>query len=284
MTWFRLDDTWLMHPKVQAAGLKGRALWIAGGLHCAQQLTDGRIDKALVPVLASQAGVAARDARVLVDVGLWEEEGDHYLMHHWHDYQPSREKVNQDRAAAAERQKRARDKARESHEKSRRDSHVTNGVSHGPPDPTRPVKENAAPREPETDTANAALLAEARDIVEQRRDLETEAATKANPGGWLATTRKAIDLDVLQAEARWPGVEPATALQLADMVQPVTSEPPPPVTTSSDASAVARNAAARTQPVDSARLVEDEHGGITLLPEPRTPLALVPDTSTGEPT
>lgn len=142
MTWFRLDDTWLMHPKVHAAGLHGRALWIAGGLHCAQQLTDGRIDKTLVAVLAAQAGVAAKDARVLVDVGLWEDGGDHWLMHDWSHYQPSREQVTADRAAAAERQKRARerarDKARESQGQSRRDSHVTNGVSHGPPDPTRP--------------------------------------------------------------------------------------------------------------------------------------------------
>lgn len=71
MTWFKLDDTWLTHPKVQAAGLRARALWIAGGLHCAQHLTDGRIDHHLVPILAALAGVSngTKEARAAMEPG-----------------------------------------------------------------------------------------------------------------------------------------------------------------------------------------------------------------------
>ena len=140
MTWFKLDDTWLTHPKVQAAGLRARALWIAGGLHCAQHLTDGRIDHHLVPILAALAGVSngTKEARQLVSVGLWIDGGDHYTMTDYLDYQPSRERVISDRAKAAERQKRARSGTRESRRDITRDSRPSHAVSHAYPDPTRP--------------------------------------------------------------------------------------------------------------------------------------------------
>lgn len=140
MTWFKLDDTWLTHPKVQAAGLRGRALWIAGGLHCAQHLTDGRIDHHLVPILAALAGVSngTKEARHLVSVGLWIDGGDHYTVTDYLDYQPSRERVISDRAKAAERQKRARSGTRESRRDITRDSRSSHAVSHTYPDPTRP--------------------------------------------------------------------------------------------------------------------------------------------------
>jgi len=62
--------------------------------------------------------------------------------------------VKQERKAAAERQKRARYKAktrdsdRESQEKSQHESRRDTGVSHGPPDPTRPVLELQDPPYP----------------------------------------------------------------------------------------------------------------------------------------
>lgn len=132
MTWFKLDDNWLSHHKHRAAGLKGRALWVAAGTYCAQHLTDGRIDKTMLPMLSalSEVGNGRKEAERLVEVGLWHDMGDHWLMHDWDRYQPSREKVESERAKAAERQR----KARESRGKSRRD----NAVSHASPDPTRP--------------------------------------------------------------------------------------------------------------------------------------------------
>lgn len=98
MTWFRLDDQWLTHPTMQAAGLTGRALWLAGGLHCAQHLTDGRIDKHLIRVLAAQAGVKTSVATRLVELGLWADEGDHYQIPNYLEYQPSKEQVANKRA------------------------------------------------------------------------------------------------------------------------------------------------------------------------------------------
>ncbi len=128
MTWFRVDTDFLQHPKAQHAGPLGRELWHAGLTYCTQQLTDGRIPKAMVPALAALAGVKPSLASKLVEApigfacGLWEDHGDYYVMHDYHDHQPSREKALADKKAAAERQKRAREKARESQGKSQRES------------------------------------------------------------------------------------------------------------------------------------------------------------------
>jgi hypothetical protein len=104
MVWFRLDDQWLMHPKIRAAGRDGRALWIAGGLHCASHLTDGRIDKITADLLAKMAEVPAKtSAKSLVAAGLWIDHGTHYEMHDYLEYQPARATVEKERAATKER-------------------------------------------------------------------------------------------------------------------------------------------------------------------------------------
>ena len=94
MTWFRLDDTWQTHPKMRAIGPLGRELWLAGGLHCAQQLTDGRIDKGILPILIAQAQSKRTYVAKIVEAGLWHDEGDHYVVHDWVDYQPTRADVS----------------------------------------------------------------------------------------------------------------------------------------------------------------------------------------------
>ena len=141
MTWFRIDDTWLTHPKVQAVGLRGRALWIAGGLHCAQHLTDGLIDKTFVTVLAATAGVTAKEAKALADAGLWIDRGTHWEMKDFLDYQPSRESVlkERERWARSKRKSRHRDSDRPSDEESTVDSYVEARSEATPsrPDPTR---------------------------------------------------------------------------------------------------------------------------------------------------
>lgn len=73
MTWYRLSDDWLMTPKAQAAGLQGRALWLAVGAgHCAKDDTDGVIDGRMLKVLAAAAEVNLKRAtEALVACGLW---------------------------------------------------------------------------------------------------------------------------------------------------------------------------------------------------------------------
>lgn len=117
MTWVRLDDGFHSHPKILragngAAGLFARAMSFAG-----DQLTDGEIPDQWIagacageecPSCGRDLGADERDA--LDDVGLWRRSDGGVLIPDWAEFNPTREQVKADRAAAAERQRRAREK------------------------------------------------------------------------------------------------------------------------------------------------------------------------------
>ena len=215
MSWFKVDDSFHGHPKVKRIPRSARkaavALWTLAGSYCSFHLTDGHL---LADDVLDNGG-STKDAEQLVAVGLWHSHGHNcdrcpdvpegeYLFHDWLDYNPSREQVLAERKAAAERQRRAREKA-----KSQRDagqSHaVTNGVSHAGvtalvtvpptrPDPTRSCSSvdldggGSVPREleppppdspfcPNHPTGTSAACADCRSArlaVEARRDVQTE--------------------------------------------------------------------------------------------------------------
>jgi hypothetical protein len=144
VVWVKLDDGFVRHPRMVAAGLHGRALFIAGLCYCGAHLTDGRIPKAAIPMLVAEAGVKAATWRTLIDVGSWIDHGDHIEVHDFLVYNPSRDKVLGEREAGAERQRRAR---------SRSESRVSHTVTAGGTsrDPTRPEPE--VPSEPSTHVA-----------------------------------------------------------------------------------------------------------------------------------
>lgn len=126
MPWFRLDDSFHSHPKVIAAGNEAVGLYVRCGTYAAQHLTDGFVGKPIVLLYGSEA-LAAR----LVDAALWNRTRGGWNIHDYLDYNPSRETVERERKAAAERQRRSRE-GKLSH----RDTPVTNAVSHTTP--TRP--------------------------------------------------------------------------------------------------------------------------------------------------
>jgi hypothetical protein len=107
MPWFKVDDTFAMHPKAVAAGAS-LALWVRAGSWSAQQLTDGYVPAHMVAALGGKPS----DAKRLVDIGMWEEKDGGYLFHDWSDYQPSRAKVVEQRTASAERLRKYREKQR----------------------------------------------------------------------------------------------------------------------------------------------------------------------------
>jgi hypothetical protein len=89
MSWFKVDDGFLTHPKVYGIKSGPLALWLRAGCWCAGELTDG-----CIPARALR-GLDAKPAHVkeLVDRGLWDPAGDGFQFHDWLDYQPSREQV-----------------------------------------------------------------------------------------------------------------------------------------------------------------------------------------------
>jgi hypothetical protein len=110
MSWGKLDDKFHSHPKV--AGMDNRML-PAVGLHClalswcADQLTDGFVPS---PQVARLAGSLLPPrltldtiVSALVEAGIWEEAKGGYQLHDYLDYNPSREAVERERAAARER-------------------------------------------------------------------------------------------------------------------------------------------------------------------------------------
>lgn len=128
MPWFKVDDTFAMHEKVMAAGNAAVGLWVRAGAWSMQQLTDGFVPNHVLRALGTP-----KERRILVEVSLWEESQGGVRFKNWEERQPTKVQVENARTAAAERQRHARERA-----KSQRESRRDKGVSHGPPDPTRP--------------------------------------------------------------------------------------------------------------------------------------------------
>ena len=99
MAWLKIDDGWYMHPKVRAAGLFGRALWIQAADWCAQQENDGFVPAFMLGPLVSLAEFPAEEAhntmQRLVGLGLWVESTGEpgWVFHDWHVYQPARKEL-----------------------------------------------------------------------------------------------------------------------------------------------------------------------------------------------
>jgi hypothetical protein len=156
MPWFKMDDRLYSHPKWLACSMSARGLWATSGSWCAGNSHDGEVPARALQLLGGNRKQAAE----LVEAGLWEPNGDGWIFHDWPHYQPTSEQVEAERAAARERQRRARDKAA-SRRESRRDDPVTNGSVTVPPtrpDPT-PLhnRPSSSPRTPSADPETGAV-------------------------------------------------------------------------------------------------------------------------------
>jgi hypothetical protein len=90
MGWARIDDDFPNHPKVWRVGPDGVALFLEGLCHAAKFLTDGKLTKEDVqrmrmvkrPLVVAQKLVAS---------GLWEVDGDGFVVHDYLEYNPTAE-------------------------------------------------------------------------------------------------------------------------------------------------------------------------------------------------
>lgn len=117
MTWVRLDDSVVSHPKVARAGVEAFALWVGGLAYANRHATDGHLPEHVLGMLYPAAGwsaaTCARLARRLVEVGLWHpDERGGWCIHGYDEYQEEalRASVEVRRAAARERKRRSREK------------------------------------------------------------------------------------------------------------------------------------------------------------------------------
>lgn len=109
MTWVKIDDSWLTHPKALHAGRDGRALWIAALCYSARELTDGFLPEDALPLVAVAAGVRSGPAMAKL-TSPWkpganpsfEPVDGGWMIHDFNVYQPSSEKVRDVKAKRAE--------------------------------------------------------------------------------------------------------------------------------------------------------------------------------------
>lgn len=94
--WVRIDDQMHSHPKVirawqacgESLGLHLLALSYAG---C--HLTDGHVSVAFVRYQLPQSRARARAVTALVEAGLWEPNGDGWIIHDYLEYNESRDQI-----------------------------------------------------------------------------------------------------------------------------------------------------------------------------------------------
>jgi hypothetical protein len=158
MAWFKVDDGFHASRKLLKIGKRSRfaavGLWTVAGSWAADQLTDGHVPDYMIAEWG--APPAAPDA--LVDAGLWERTHDGYVFYNWHEYQPSKQDVDAERAASRERMRdlRAKRKQRKPLEQAeeegvfgRTDPNSSESVRNPDPtrpDPTRPIYKEEAPQ------------------------------------------------------------------------------------------------------------------------------------------
>ena len=102
MAWGRVDDRLWGSPKWLSTPPGSRALWVTALSWCMDQLTDGRVPRAFLPML----GGRQRDAAGLVASGLWIETEDGWQFHDWLSYQPSRAEIERKQEQQRERKRR----------------------------------------------------------------------------------------------------------------------------------------------------------------------------------
>jgi len=92
MTWAKIDDRANENEKQMAAGAEASWLWVCGLMYCNRQpKKTGRIPKPMVGMLFPKLG--QKHARKLVQVGLWRDDGDAYVVHNyakWNDISTKR--------------------------------------------------------------------------------------------------------------------------------------------------------------------------------------------------
>lgn len=97
MSWIKLDDNWMDHPKIIKAGRDARDMWLASITWCAKHLTDGYFPSNLLSSLAATAGVDVANcqtfANTLLEVCLWDATDNGYMVHDYLDYNPSKEQA-----------------------------------------------------------------------------------------------------------------------------------------------------------------------------------------------
>lgn len=143
MTWAKLDDQFPHHPKSLKVGLEALGFDAAGICYCARHLTDGFIADASILAVYPPIRDPHRLAKRLVRAGRWRRDNRRkgYVIHHYLDYNPSREQVIREREAAKVRANKRRSSGEQTPNNHRSSAAPTR------PDPTQRITNTSTLRE-----------------------------------------------------------------------------------------------------------------------------------------
>jgi hypothetical protein len=91
VTWAKFDDNFADHPKVVALTDGAFRLHVSGICYCARYLTDGVVPQEQVARLVPN--FSPKTLRELLACGIWQHEGDTYLIHDYTQWNTPRAKV-----------------------------------------------------------------------------------------------------------------------------------------------------------------------------------------------
>lgn len=147
MTWLKLDDGFAEHDKIMPLTDKAFRLHVVGMLACARNLTDGFISDARFVSVSAVAKAARKHAAELEAVGVWQRLDDGWRIRDYLDYNPSAEKVREERHKTQERKRRWEERRAQNASQERVTNAVTDAVTNAVrnaaptrPDPTRITK------------------------------------------------------------------------------------------------------------------------------------------------
>jgi hypothetical protein len=115
VTWVKLEDDFSENPKIACLSDSALALWVTGLAYSNRNLTDGFIPHQVgLGQLRYCEGNAVPSIRELETAGLWDAVPGGWDIHDFHDYQPTRDAVLAERAAARDRMKTVRENRKRS--------------------------------------------------------------------------------------------------------------------------------------------------------------------------
>lgn len=96
--WAKLHNDLWSSRKWMTVSLAAQGLWTSAVAYSNSMQTYGRIDGHLLPLFRGAPDLAEE----LVSAGLWDTDGDGWMIHDWDDHQTSRERAEATRAVRAE--------------------------------------------------------------------------------------------------------------------------------------------------------------------------------------
>lgn len=113
MPWVRFDDQFPIHRKVDSLTDPAFRLHVSAIFWCARNLTDGCVTEHDLPSAAPRKmRNPDRYVAELVDRGVWRQNGCGWVIHDYLEYQPSKDKVLEEREKTRKRQARWREQQR----------------------------------------------------------------------------------------------------------------------------------------------------------------------------